>query len=270
MSCSYDSEPSGKPGVHCKLPEISSFTNYNYRISGISCRLKNLDFISSKGQDKETEKSMSVNLRQPTAINTTTFGLPNVHHSGSLPCTNSFSVLTNRQEQSLKYLPGLLGNSPTQSTCTGRVTLVEGQFGSLEWESTSFRGTRSNNRNRCFLQRVGSLLQGSNNWGKMVSPGTTPPYKLSGTVSRSICPQGLHKEQGSNVGPSVDGQYISSTLHHLILASLAKDLWEWCLECQIVLEAQHIPGILNVEQTGSPRSLSTTTIESLHPMYSTI
>ena len=162
-------------------------------------------------------------------------------------------------------MPGLLGNSPTQSTCTGRVTLVEGQFGSLEWESTSFRGTRSNNRNRCFLQRVGSLLQGSNNWGKMVSPGTTPPYKLSGTVSRSICPQGLHKEQGSNVGPSVDGQYISSTLHHLILASLAKDLWEWCLECQIVLEAQHIPGILNVEQTGSPRSLSTTTIGSLHP-----
>jgi hypothetical protein len=33
----------------------------------------------------------------------------------------------------------------------------------------------------------------------------------------------------------------------LILASLAKDLWEWCLERQIVLEAQHIPGILNIE-----------------------
>ena len=188
MSCSYDSEPSRKPGVHYKLPEISSNTNYNYRISGISCRLKNLDFISSKGEDKESQKSMSVNSRQPTAINTTTFptfGLPNVHHSGSLPCTNSFSVLTNRQEQSLKYLPRLLGNSPTQSTCTGRVDLVEGQFGSLEWESTSFRGTRPNNRNRCFPQRVGSLLHGSNNRGKMVSPGTRPPYKLSGTVSTS-------------------------------------------------------------------------------------
>ena len=33
----------------------------------------------------------------------------------------------------------------------------------------------------------------------------------------------------------------------LILASLAKNLWEWCLERQIVLEAQHIPGILNIE-----------------------
>jgi hypothetical protein len=32
-----------------------------------------------------------------------------------------------------------------------------------------------------------------------------------------------------------------------ILASLAKDLWEWCLERQIVLEAQHIPGVLNVD-----------------------
>ena len=36
-------------------------------------------------------------------------------------------------------------------------------------------------------------------------------------------------------------------IRSLILALLAKNLWEWCLECQIVLEDQHILGILNIE-----------------------
>ena len=44
-------------------------------------------------------------------------------------------------------------------------------------------------------------------------------------------------------------QYINkmAETRSLILASLAKNLWEWCFERQIVFEAQHIPGILNIE-----------------------
>ena len=104
-------------------------------------------------------------------------------------------------------------------------------------------------------------MHGSNHRREMVSPGTTPSYKLSGTVSRSICPQSIYNEQGSNGGSTVDGQHISSPLHQqmggsrsLILASLAKNLWEWCLERQIVLEAQHIPGILNIEADRESRN----------------
>ena len=52
LSCSYNSEPSRKLGFHYKLPEINSNTINNNRISGISCRLKNIDFISSKRKDK--------------------------------------------------------------------------------------------------------------------------------------------------------------------------------------------------------------------------
>ena len=90
---------------------------------------------------------------------------------------------------------------------------MEGQFGILEWESPSFGGTRPNNRNRCPPQRARSLMHGSNHRKKMVSPETTPSYKLSGTVSRSICPQRIYKEQGSIAGSTVNGQHISSTLH---------------------------------------------------------
>ena len=139
-------------------------------------------------------------------------GLANFHHSGSFSCTNSFSIFTNRQKQGLEHLPRLFGNTQPQPTCKGRIDLVEGQFRSLECGSPRFRRTRPNNRNRCLPQRVGSLMHGSNRRGEMVSPGTTPSYKLSGTVSRSICPQSIYKEQGSNAGSTVNGQHISSTL----------------------------------------------------------
>ena len=56
-------------------------------------------------------------------------------------------------------------------------------------------------------------MHGSNHREEMVCPGTTSSYKLSGTVSRSICPQSIYKEKGSNAGSTANGQHISSTLH---------------------------------------------------------
>ena len=158
MSCNNNYKPPRKSGVHCQLPEVSSNTFNHIRISGVSSRLKNFDFISSKGEDKESQKGMPINSRQSTALNTTTFpivGLPNFHHSGSFSCTNSFSVFINRQKQGLEHLPRLFGSTQPQPTCKGRIDLVEGQFGSLEWESPSFRGTRPSNRNRCLPQKGG-------------------------------------------------------------------------------------------------------------------
>ena len=49
--------------------------------------------------------------------------------------------------------------------------------------------------------------------GKVISPGTAPPYKLSRTITRSICSRSFYKEQGSNAGSTVDGQHISSAIH---------------------------------------------------------
>ena len=52
-------------GVHCQLPEVSSNAfNYN-RISGVSSRLKNFDFISSKGEDKKAKKACQSILDNP-------------------------------------------------------------------------------------------------------------------------------------------------------------------------------------------------------------
>ena len=140
MSCNNNYKPPRTSGVHCQLPEVSSNAFNHNRISGVSGRLKNFDFISSKGEDKKAKKARQSILDNP---------LPSIqqlsqlfHHSGSFSCNNSFSVLTNGQKQGLEHLPRLLGNTQTQPTCKGRIDLVEGQFGSLEWESPSFRGTR--------------------------------------------------------------------------------------------------------------------------------
>ena len=51
-----------KSGVLCKLPEVSSNTFNNNRISETSRRLKNLDFISSKGEDKESQESFPASI----------------------------------------------------------------------------------------------------------------------------------------------------------------------------------------------------------------
>ena len=96
MSCSNNYKPPRKSGAHCQLPEVSSNTFDHNRISGVSSRRKNFDFISSKGEDKESQKCMPINSRQPTALNTTTFpivGLPNFHYSGSFPAPIHFRYL---------------------------------------------------------------------------------------------------------------------------------------------------------------------------------
>ena len=39
-----------------------------------------------------------------------------------------------------------------------------------------------------------------------------------------------------------------------VLASLSRDLWQWCLQRQITVSATHIPGILNVNADRESRS----------------
>ena len=176
---------------------------------------KTLTLSLSKEKIKKAKTACQAILDNPlpSIQQLSPFGLSDLHHSSSLSCTNSFSVLSNRQKQGLEHLPRLLSNTQPQPTCKGRTDLVEGQFGSLELESPSFRATRPNYRNTCLPQRVGSLVHGANDRGKMVSPGTIPSYKLSTTVSKSICPQSIYKGQGSNAGSTVNGQHISSPLH---------------------------------------------------------
>ena len=255
MPCSNNNKPPRKSGVYCQLSEVSSNTFNNNRISGISCRLKNLDFISSKGKDKESQEGMSSNSGQSTALNSTTFPtfwLPNLHHSRSLSCSNSFSVLTNRQKQGLEHLPRLLSN--TQPTGKGRTYLVEGQFESLEWESPSFRGNRPNYRNRCLPQRVGASCMGQTTGVRWSLQEQYLHINCLELLAGAFALKAFTKDKAQmRVRLLMDNtsaaHYINKMggTRSLILASLAQNLWERCLERQIVLEAQHIPGIVNIE-----------------------
>ncbi len=161
------------------------------------------------------QKSMPVNYRQPTAINETTFptfGLPTLHHSGSLYCTNSFSELQIDKNKALN----------TCQDYSATVQLSQNAKKELVWWSDNLKAWNGKalvsgepeliiDTDASFLQRVGSFLHGFNNRG--TPPGTTPPYKLSRVASQSICPQSLCEKQGSNASPTVDGQHLSSSLH---------------------------------------------------------
>ena len=68
-----------------------------------------------------------------------------------------------------------------------------------------------------------------------------------------FCCQDLCERQSSNASPPVNGQFDCNPLHKQnggtkspVLARLALDLWEWCLHHNILIEAQYLPGALNV------------------------
>ena len=91
---------------------------------------KTLTISLSKEKIKKAKTACQAILDNPlpSIQQLSPFGLSDLHHSSSLSCTNSFSVLSNRQKQGLEHLPRLLSNTQPQPTCKGRTDLVEGQF----------------------------------------------------------------------------------------------------------------------------------------------
>ena len=78
-------------------------------------------------------------------------------------------------------------------------------------------------------------------------------HKLSRTSSSRVCPEIIPKKQVQYPCKTNDGQYNSNKLYKqmggptsVVLSGLAFDLWQWCLERSITVEAPHLPGRLNI------------------------
>ena len=130
---------------------------------------------------------------------------------------------------------------------------MQGQPGSLEWKSSGFGFSRLSNRDRCLPTRLGGILQRSVHRGSMFSRGISFPHKLSQTSGWGICCRDLCERQSSNASLFVNGEFDCHPFHKQdggikspVLACLALDLWEWCLQHNILIEAQYLPGVLNI------------------------
>ena len=117
--------------------------------------------------------------------------------------------------------------------------MVKGQFRCMEWEGPHIWISRSRNRNKCIPQGLEGLLHGGCYGRSVVPRRISVTHQLSRAPSRSLCNTDLCKIQSSNESCLLMDNVSKSPV-------LAIDLWEWCLQQIIQVEAQYPPGVLNI------------------------
>ena len=130
--------------------------------------------------------------------------------------------------------------------------MVAGAPDLVEWSNLAETSSAVGDSVRCLPNRVGGCLQGSLDRGSMVSRGTEDVHQLlrtdcSHANSASFCQGSIRSVNSVAARQSNSCAYI----YHLggtvspQLVKLAKALWLWAFQQDIMLSAQHIPGVTN-------------------------
>ena len=142
----------------------------------------------------------------------------------------------------------------------------------VEWQSAIPTPNRPYNRDRCLSKGLGGILRRGQHWRSMVFRGEKTTHQLSRATRRVVCNQNIHKDHSMCTWETINGQCSSSCIyrqnggtHSHVLANLAIALWEWCLENQLIVSAQHLPGKLNIRADRESRVLTDLSDWKLNP-----
>ena len=96
----------------------------------------------------------------------------------------------------------------------------------------------------------------------MVRRGEKSSHKSFGVDGRKLWSENFHQGQGEHSCEASNGQQNSSVLyqqdggtHSHSLSHLACQLWQWCLQHQIILSAEYLPETSNIEADRQSRQL---------------
>ena len=161
--------------------------------------------------------------------------------------------LAKREKQGFPAVSDLrIFNSPFPPS-QGRVSLVEGQPGSLERESSCFGCTRSNNRDRCLATGLGAFCNGVSTGGQWSQGESLLRINclefLAGAFAVKTFVKGKIQMRVCLLMDNITAAHYINKMGGTkspVLASMALDLWEWCLHHNILLEARYLPGVLNI------------------------
>ena len=244
-TCKPRSESIRGSGIFSELRKISLSPNCQHRISGVFCGFNKLNSFPPSRQGKEGQEGISPTVGESNPYYSgplQTSRSPYLINSGCFSSPPPLPPLTGRQEQSFQHKSELCSPSRTKPPCKGGASLVEGQFKGLKWESSDLRGSRPLHRNRCFSQRVGSLLFRSFRTRSMVTPRANASYQLPRTPCWSNCSHDFCPKQSTNENlQNVSAVYYINKMGGTkspVLAQLAIDLWQWCLNHNLVLNVR--------------------------------
>jgi hypothetical protein len=142
-------------------------------------------------------------------------------------------------------------------------SVVERSPSKVEWQSAIPTTSRPNNRDRCISKGLGGLLRGGQYRGPWCSGEKRLHINCLELLAGSFAIKTFTKTKAcAHVKLMMDNAaavaYINKMggTHSHALANLAIALWEWCLENQFTVSAQHLPGILNVRADRESRVLT--------------
>ena len=124
----------------------------------------------------------------------------------------------------------------------------------MEWKDNTDNRTRPDHRIRCVEPRMGSILPGHQHRWPMVNTRENPAHKLPRVTSSHISSKNLCEGQLS-VLLKIDNSCLYRGTVSKELVSLTQDLWMWCLERNIHIQAQYLPEILNHSADMESRSM---------------
>ena len=186
------------------------------------------------------------------------------HHLGSAPCTAMVPEPSATEDPVTQTVIIVQQPGDPRPTLHRGVDVVELSTTPVERQRCSSQSARHGDRHRCFPDRLGGSLQQCVHRRTVVPRGEEPPHQLPGAPSGLLCSAVLHKGQGEHPCSPSNGQQHCPPLCQQdggdplpSLTEQACHLWQWCLQRNIILSAEYLPGISNIVADRESRLVQT-------------
>ena len=259
-----------------QLEEVTSSSDPDLRFLGVYDRYHQDDAFFTPRQDCQNYRQMSgYDYRQNCQSQDIggVGGVIDLVSEGNSPSTFILPSNADGTDQGLVSRSVLRDKTHSNPGGYQRTPVVDSQCEGVEWQGHNDPLPRPNNRDRRFFERLGSGVERTPDWGCLESGGKGAPHQCVGAERCSICNKILCSRAQTSTCPSQDGQYLRSSLHSedgggtrsTPLLKVAQELWGFCLERDILLSAEYLPGRLNVQADWESRHLSDTSDWRLKP-----
>ena len=151
-----------------------------------------------------------------------------------------------------RQFPKLPVNSQTISSGSGGLVVVDTTSNILEQKKPNLPSLQDDDRLRCLSSGMGSHLQRNINQGPRSPQEQTLHINCLELLAATLAVQTFAKDRsGISIPLRIDNTTAVAYINRKggtvspTLSNLTQNLWLWCMERNITLEAQYLPGVMN-------------------------